>query len=333
MTAVARSVRRAALVIAAMAGMFPGWSARAERRADAYPVRPVIIVVPYAAGGPMDLVARQLAVALKDRLGATVMVENHGGAGGTIGSQRVTRAAADGYTLLLHHVGLATVPALYPSLKLDPRRDLVPLALVSEVPMMVVVPAGSSIAGIDSLASRSRAGQLNWGTAGPGSASSLCMRLVGAAMRSRDTEVAYKGTGPALIDLMAGRVDAMCDLVTNLKPMLDSGKVVAVATVSERRNSSFPGVPALAEHGLSVASFAVWYGLFAPAGTPAPVVQALRRAGEAAVGDAAYRTALAGAGATVPIAADATATRLAERLSQDVARLRPLLAGAADARQ
>lgn len=329
MTAVATRVRCAA----ATAGLLVSVAALAEARSDAYPTRPVTIVVPYAAGGPMDLVARQLAVVLKDRLGTTVVIENQGGAGGTIGSQRAARAAADGYTLLLHHVGLATVPALYPSLKLDPRRDLVPLALVSEVPMMVVVPAGSSITGLENLAARSRAGQLNWGTAGPGSASSLCMRLVGAAMRGRDTEIAYKGTGPALIDLMAGRVDVMCDLVTNLKPMLDSGKVAAVGTVSDRRNPLYPGVPAVVEHGLPVATFAVWYGLFAPAGTPIPIVQALRRAGEAAVGDAAYRTALAGAGATVPIASDATATRLGERLSQDVARLRPLLTAAAEGRQ
>lgn len=329
MNAAAIRLRRAAVVVAAIAGMFHGATARAE----AYPARPVTIVVPYAAGGPMDLVARQLAVVLKDRLGTTVVVENQGGAGGTIGSQRVARAAADGYTLLLHHVGLATVPALYPSLKLDPRRDLVPLALVSEVPMMIVVPSGSSIAGIEHLASRSRGGQLNWGTAGPGSASSLCMRLVGAAMRGRDTEIAYKGTGPALIDLMAGRVDAMCDLVTNLKPMLDSGKVAAIATVSERRNPLFPSVPSLVEQGLPVASFAVWYGLFAPSGTSTAVVQALRRASEAAVGDAAYRTALAGAGAAVPNAGDATANRLGERLLQDMARLRPLLTAAAEGRQ
>lgn len=296
-------------------------------QADTYPARPITLVVPYAAGGPMDMVARQLAAALKDQLNTAIVIENQGGAGGTIGTQRVIRARADGYTLLLQHVGLATAPALYPALRLDPRHQLTPIAVVSEVPMLIATAPSGKVTGMPALIRLSQAESLNWGTAGPGSASSLCTRLIGAAMRMPYAEIAYKGTGPASVDLMGGQVDVMCDLATNLKPLIDGGKLRALAAVSAARNPAFPAVPAIAESQLAVPDLSVWYGLFAPSGLPPTEQETLRRAAYATASHAKYRTSMQNMGAMVPASADATAEQLALRLDRDLARFGALSTG------
>lgn len=304
----------------------PALLASAPGHAGSYPERPLTIVVPYTAGGPMDLVARQYVAALKDKLGTSIVIENQAGAGGMIGSQRVARAAPDGYTVLLQHIGLATLPALYPG-KVDPVRDFVAIGMVAEVDMMIAVPAASDIRDARTLMASDAGMRLNWGTAGPGSASSLCVRLLGTKTKDSRSEIGYKGTGPALIDLAAGRLDVMCDLSTNLKPMLDANKLRAIVSMSHRRNAAFPDVPSASESHLGVTDLRVWYGLFAPAGTPREVLQTLRAASVQAVGSAAYRSGMTQAGALVPNPAEAEAANLSRRLADDAARFGPLLAG------
>ncbi|WP_158219311.1 MULTISPECIES: tripartite tricarboxylate transporter substrate-binding protein [unclassified Achromobacter] len=292
----------------------------APAQAAGYPEHAVTLVVPYAAGGPMDLVARQVSNTLAAQLGVAVIVENVPGAGSTIGTLRAIRAKADGYTLLLQHVGLATLPALYPKLGADLRRDLVPLGVVADVPMVIAVKASSSIAGPRELLARKTASALNWGTAGVGSASSLCLRQITEAAHAGATEVPYKGTGPALVDLLGGQIDAICDLYTNLKPMLDSGKLRALASLSEAGHSPVAGMQALGETVPSLQVFTAWYGLFAPRQTPDEAQVRLRAATASLVEDKAYRNALGVAGATIPSGEDASAQALATLLRRDMTR-------------
>jgi len=259
-------------------------AARAE-----FPEKPVTLVVPFAAGGPSDKIARDLAEALRKRLNQTVIVENVGGAGGTLGAAKVATSAPDGYTLLVHHIGFATAPTLYRKLPYKGIDDFAHLGLINEAP--------STLIGRTSLAAKNFADLRKWiatdptkvnlAHAGVGSASHLCGLMVQSALKAEMTTVPYKGTGPAMTDLMGGTVDLMCEQATNAVPQIEGGKVRAFAVTSKERMKlpALASLPTLAESGLPDFSVTVWHGLYAPKNTPAPVLAKLNDALRGALKD------------------------------------------------
>ena len=252
----------------------------------AYPEKPVVLVVPFAAGGPSDKIARDVAEALRKPLGQTVVVENVGGAGGTLGTARMLRAPADGYTLLVHHIGLATAPALYKRLGYK-TEDLEFLGLINEAPSVLIGKQGLPAASFADLRKYIAAnpGKINLANAGVGSASHLCSLLLQNALKSDMTFVPYKGTGPAMNDLLGGTVDLMCEQATNATPQIEAGKVKAYGITSPQRSKVLLQVATLTENGLPGFDFSVWHGLYAPRGTPPDVVQTINAALRAALKD------------------------------------------------
>ncbi|OYU25175.1 MAG: hypothetical protein CFE41_22615, partial [Burkholderiales bacterium PBB2] len=202
-----------------------------------YPEKPVNIVVPFSAGGPTDKVARDLAEALRKPLGATIVIENVGGAGGTLGATKVAKAAPDGYTLLLHHIGMATSPALYRNMQYKTLDDFEYLGLINEVPMTLIAKPSMPANSYAELAKwlDANKGKVNLGNAGLGSASHLCGLLYQSTIKIDMTTVPYKGTGPAMTDLLGGQIDLMCDQTTNTTSQIEGGKVKAYAVTSTKR--------------------------------------------------------------------------------------------------
>jgi len=257
-----------------------------------YPDKPVTIVVPFAAGGPTDKVARDLAEALRKPLGATIIIENVGGAGGTLGATKVSKAAPDGYTLLLHHIGMATSPALYRNMQYKTLEDFEYLGLINEVPMTLIgrpsLPAKTYPELIKWL--EANKGKVNLANAGLGAASHLCGLLFQSAVKIDMTTVPYKGTGPAMTDLLGGQVDLMCDQTTNTTSQIDAGKVTAFAVTSTKRLSGpvLSKVPTLDESGLKGFNVSIWHGMYAPKGTPKAVVDKINAALKVALKDAEF---------------------------------------------
>jgi tripartite-type tricarboxylate transporter receptor subunit TctC len=254
----------------------------------AYPDKPITLVVPFSAGGPSDKIARDVAETLRKPLGQTVVVENVAGAGGTLGTARVLRAPADGYTLLIHHIGLATAPALYKKLGYK-TEDLEFLGLINEAPSTLIGKQGLPASSFGDLRRYIAAnpGKLNLANAGSGSASHLCSLMLQSALKSDMTFVPYKGTGPAMNDLLGGTVDLMCEQATNATPMIESNKVKAYAVTSAQRSKvpALASVPTLAESGLAGFNFTVWHGLYAPRGTPPEIIQKINAALRVALKD------------------------------------------------
>jgi len=271
------------LVAAALAG-----SAFAE-----YPDKPVTIVVPFAAGGPTDKVARDLAEALRKPMGGqAIVIENVGGAGGTLGATKVAKAAPDGYTLLLHHIGMATSPALYRTMQYKALEDFEYLGLVNEVPMTLIGKTSLPAANYAELAKwlDANRGKINLANAGLGSASHLCGLLLQQSLKIDMTTVPYKGTAPAMTDLLGGQVDLMCDQTTNTTGQIESGKVKAFAVTSTKRLTTpvLAKLPTLDESGLKGFNVTIWHGLYAPKGTPKPVLDKVNAALKAALKDAEF---------------------------------------------
>jgi tripartite-type tricarboxylate transporter receptor subunit TctC len=254
-----------------------------------YPDKPVTIVVPFAAGGPTDKVARDLAEALRKPLGATIVIENVGGAGGTLGATKVAKAAPDGYTLLLHHIGMATAPALYRNMQYKTLDDFEYLGLINEVPMTLIgrptLPAANYAELVKWL--EANKGKVNLANAGLGAASHLCGLLFQSAIKMEMTTVPYKGTGPAMTDLLGGQVDIMCDQTTNTTSQIDSGKVKAFAVTSSKRltGPQLSKLPTLDEVGLKGFNVSIWHGMYAPKGTPKPVIDKINAALKTALKD------------------------------------------------
>ncbi len=276
---------RTSLLLAA--GLLAGLPALAQ-----YPDKPVTIVVPFAAGGPTDKVARDLAEALRKPMGATLIIENLGGVGGTLGANKVAKAAPDGYTLLLHHIGIATAPALYRSLPYKTLEDFEYLGMVNEVPMTLIgrptLPA-NNYAELAKWLDANK-GKINLANAGVGSASHLCGLLYQSALKTEMTTVPYKGTAPAMNDLLGGQVDIMCDQTTNTTGQIEAGKVKAYALMSSKRLTSGPlaKLPTADESGVKGFNITIWHGLYAPKGTPKAVVDKVNTALRAALKDADF---------------------------------------------
>jgi tripartite-type tricarboxylate transporter receptor subunit TctC len=275
------------LLLAAVAGAF-ATSALAE-----YPDRSVTIVVPFAAGGPTDKVARDLAEALRQPLGGqSIIIENVGGAGGTLGAAKVAKSSNDGYTLLLHHIGMSTAPALYRKMAYDTLGDFEYLGMINEVPMTLIgkptLPASTYPELLKWL--DANRGKINLANAGLGAASHLCGLLLQSSLKIEMQTVPYKGTGPAMTDLLGGQVDLMCDQSTNTTSQIEGGKVKAFAVTTAKRltTPALKNLPTLDEAGLKGFNVTIWHGMYAPKGTPRAVTDKLNGALRAALKDAEF---------------------------------------------
>jgi tripartite-type tricarboxylate transporter receptor subunit TctC len=268
-----------------------------------FPTKPITMIVPFSAGGPTDTVARTIGVAMQAALKQTVIVENVGGAGGTIGVSRVARAAPDGYTILLYHIGMSTVPALYRKLTFDPLKDFAYIGLVNEVPMTMIGRANLPPNNFKELLEyvKKNKDKVSYANAGLGAASHLCGLLFMSAIETDMTTVPYKGTAPAMNDLLGGQVDIMCDQTTNTTSQIKGGKVKAYGVTTAKRVPSLPDLPTLQEQGLKGFEVSIWHGLYAPKNTPQPVVETLVKALHAALKDPTVAKRFADLG-TEPIA-------------------------------
>jgi tripartite-type tricarboxylate transporter receptor subunit TctC len=275
-------------------------------QAQAFPIKdkPITIVVPFAAGGPTDRVARDLAEAMRKPLGgATVVVENAGGAGGTIGANKVAKATADGHTLLLYHIGMATSTALYRNLPYKTLDDFEYVGLINEVPMTLVGRpslAANNFAELRTWMNANK-GKINLANAGLGAASHLCGLLFQSALKLEMTTVPYKGTAPAMTDLIGGQVDLMCDQTTNTTTQIEGKKIKAFAVTTPKRltTPALKDLPTLSEVGLKDFQVTIWHGLYAPKGTPADALKKINDALKAALKDADFMKKQEGLGAVI----------------------------------
>jgi tripartite-type tricarboxylate transporter receptor subunit TctC len=256
----------------------------------AYPEKPITIVVPFAAGGPTDKVARDLAEVLRKGLNnQTVVIENVGGAGGTLGAGKVAKANPDGYTFLLHHIGMATSPGLYRNLPYKTLDDFEYLGMVNDVPMTLIgrpsLPANNYAELVKWL--EANKGKINLANAGLGAASHLCGLLFQQSLKIDMTTVPYKGTAPAMTDILGGQVDLMCDQTTNTTGQIEAGKVkaYAVTTLKPLTTPALSKLPTLDSQGLKGFNVSIWHGLYAPKGTPKPILDQMNAALRAALKD------------------------------------------------
>ncbi len=252
--------------------------------------KPVTIVVPFAAGGPTDRVARDLAEAMRKPLGGVIVViDNAAGAGGTIGANKVAKAVPDGHTLFLHHIGMATSPALYRKLPYDTMEDFEYLGMVNEVPMTLISRPNMPANNFKELTAwiTQQKGAVNLGNAGLGAASHLCGLLFQSALKVDMTTVPYKGTAPAMTDLMGGQIDLLCDQTTNTTSQIEGKKVKAFGVTTSKRliTPALKDLPTLQEAGLKDFEVTIWHGMYAPKGTPADVLAKLNNALKLALKD------------------------------------------------
>lgn len=296
--------------------------------AQAWPARPISLVVPFPAGGPSDVLARRYAQAMATPLNASVVVENIGGAGGTIGTARVARASADGYTLAFGTIGThAANLALYRNPGYDPQRDFEPVALLGTAPLVLVARQGLPVRDFRAFVAYAKANtaRLSYGSAGAGSISHMGCLLLMAEMGTDVVHVPYKGVAPAMNDLLGGQIDFMCDQTTTVLPQLKGGRIKALAVLTRDGSSVLPDVPTAAGSGYPNLDASAWNGLFAPKGTPPAVLQKLGGAVVAALGDAEFRKSLEDLGITLPTREQAGPQGLANFVSSDLGRLVPLL--------
>lgn len=312
---------------AALAAAFIASPAWAE-----YPDKPVTIIVPFAAGGPTDKVARDLAEALRKPLGGTLIVENVGGVGGTLGANKVAKATPDGYTLLLHHIGLASATALYRTLPYKTLEDFEYLGMVNEVPMTLIgrptLPA-SSYAELAKWMEANKA-NINLAHAGVGSASHLCGLMYQSSIKIDMTTVPYKGTAPAMNDLLGGQVDLMCDQSTNTTGQIEAGKVKAFAVMSSKRLTSpaLAKLPTADEAGVKGFNLAVWHGLYAPKGTPKAVVDKINSALRTALKDGEFHKRQEALGAVIINDARLAPAEHKKFVEAEIAKLTPIIKAA-----
>lgn len=295
--------------------------------AQDYPTQPINVVVPFAAGGPTDTVTRLVAQAMSRELGQQIVVENVGGAGGTLGAARVAQANADGYTLLLHHIGMSTAPSLYRELPFDPLTDFEYIGLVTEVPMVFV---GRTDLEVDTLEDaiawiREEGENVMYANAGIGAASHLCGLLFMNSIDTQMTTIPYQGTAPAVTDLMGGQVDFLCDQTTNTTQQIRDGSIKPFAVTVPERLDSLPDLPTTAEAGLGDFEITIWHGLYAPAGTPDEVVSSLTAALQTALQDETVIERFADLGTAPSPQEDATPEALKAKVESEIELWRPLI--------
>jgi len=298
--------------------------------AQDYPTKTITMIVPFAAGGPTDTVARLIAQSMSVKLKQTIIVENVGGAGGTIGAARVAKSAPDGYTVFLHHIGQSTAPALYRKLSYNSIDSFEPIGLVTDVPMTIVARKDFPAKDFKELLAYVKANKakVTYANAGVGSASHLCGMLFMTAIGTDLTTVPYKGTGPAMNDLLGGQVDFMCDQTTNTTSQIKGGKIKAYGVTTKTRLASMPDLPTLNEAGLPGFEVAVWHAMYAPKGTPKPIIDKLSGALQVALKDPTVKQRFADLG-TEPVAENkATPEALRVYLKSEIDRWTPIIAKA-----
>jgi len=296
-------------------------------QAQNYPAKPVTMVVPFSAGGPTDTLGRTIAQAMTVDLKQTVIIENVGGAGGTIGVNRVAKASPDGYTLLLHHIGMSTAPALYRNLPYKTIDDFEPVGLVADVPMTLVAKQNFPAKDFKELLAYVKANKdkVTLANAGLGAASHLCGLLFMSAIETDLTTVPYKGTAPAMNDILGGQVDILCDQTTNTTSQIKSGKVKVYGVTSKTRVPSLKEIPTLDEQGLKGFEVAVWHGIYAPKGTPKPVLDRLVAALQSALKDSNVKLRLADLGTEPVPMTKATPDALRTLLKSEIDKWGPII--------
>jgi tripartite-type tricarboxylate transporter receptor subunit TctC len=295
--------------------------------AQQYPTRSVNMLVPYAAGGPTDTVARVVAQAMGKPMGQTVIVENRPSAGGILAPETVKNAKPDGYQILIHHIGMATTPILYRQLRFNPLTDFEYIGLINEVPMTIVAKPTMPAKDFKEFLAYIKANKdkVSYANAGIGAASHLCGMLFMSAIQTDFLTVPYKGTGPAMNDLLGGQVDFMCDQTTSTTSQIKSGKVKVYGITSAQRVSSLPDVPTLQEQGLKGADVGIWHGLYAPKGTPKPVLDKLVSSMQEALRDPTVRQRFTDLGAVTYGPERQTPAALEAHLKAEIAKWAPLI--------
>jgi len=298
--------------------------------AQTFPERSVTVVVPFAAGGPTDTVARLVAEAMSKDLGQQVLVENVGGAGGTLGAKQVADADPDGYKLLLYHIGMATTATLYRNLPFKTLESFEYVGLVTDVPMTILAKKDMAATTLAELVDYAKANpdKVTVANAGIGAASHLCGMLFMSAIGTPLVTVPYKGTGPAMTDLLGGQVDIMCDQTTNTTKHILGGTVKAYAVTTPARLDVLPEVPTTKEAGLEGMEFGIWHGLYAPKGTPAEVVDRLSKSLQVALKDENVVARFGELGTSPSSEADATPAALKAKLESEIARWKPVIEAA-----
>jgi tripartite-type tricarboxylate transporter receptor subunit TctC len=300
----------------------------------AYPERPITMIVPFAAGGPTDVIARIVAENMSRTLGQQIVIENVAGAGGTTGISRAAQSAPDGYTLAMGHMGPhGAAPAVYPDLKYDPTKDFEPIGMAAGTPILIVArkdfPAKDLKEFVAYLKKSSET--LNEAHAGTGSVSFTTCTLLNSLVGAKPTRVAYRGTGPALNDLVAGQVDYMCDQIVNLVPQIQAGAIKAYGVALPERSPAIPDVPTTKEGGLPEYQVSAWNAIFAPKGTSKDIVSKLNGALVKALNDPATRKRLLDLGADLTNKEAVTPEGLRKHVQAEVARWNKVLKVAAAA--
>jgi len=311
-------------VIAAIAAIVFAHAASAE----SFPSRPITLVVAAAAGGTTDVLARSVARRMSEDLGQSVVVENVTGGGATVGTRRVVRADADGYTLIFGNMGsLAANFWLFPNLGFDPRQDLAAVGLVAIVPMVLSVSKKSGIHDLAGLiaALKAKPGALNFGHAGPGTTTHLAAITFLHVTGTQAHDIPYRGSGPAINDLVAGTIDAVIDQTVTMIPMHTGGSVTAIATSSASRLAQIPDVPTFAEAGVPAFDLTVWNAIAAPAATPRPVLDRLEASLKTSLADADLRHRFADLAADVPQPNQIGAEPLRRLIASDIERFGPII--------
>jgi tripartite-type tricarboxylate transporter receptor subunit TctC len=304
-----------------------GAAMAASAFAQQYPTRNITMMVPYAAGGPTDTVARVVAQAMTKPMGQSVIVENRPSAGGILAPEQVKNARPDGYTILIHHIGMATTPALYRKLRFNPLTDFEYLGLINDVPMTLIArgnfPANNFREFLDYI--KKNKDKVSYANAGIGAASHLCGMLFMSAIQTEFLTVPYKGTAPAMNDLLGGQVDFMCDQTTNTTSQIKSGKVKAFGVTAAKRVGSLPDLPTLNEQGMKGFEVGIWHALYAPKGLPKPVSDKLVAALQETVKDATVQKRFADLGASTYPADKATPAALQKHLKAEIDKWGPLI--------
>ncbi len=292
-----------------------------------YPDKPVTLVVPFAAGGPTDVVARMLAIPMGKSLGQSVLVENTVGAGGTIAATKVARAAPNGYTLFIHHMGMSTAPALYKKLSFDPMKDYEYIGQVVDVPMTLLARKDFPPANYKELEAYVRANKdkVSLANAGLGAVSHLCGLLFMSSLGTDLTTVPFSGTGPAMNALLGGQVDLLCDQTTTTVPLIKDGRVKVFGVTTLNRLSALPNVPTLDEQGLKGFEVKVWHGLYAPKGTPPAVLERVGVALRMAMADPVVRQRLADLNADIVPVEKMTPAGLKSFLESETTKWAPVI--------
>ncbi len=306
------------------------WLSAASAWSQTYPTRSITLVVPFAAGGPTDVVARTLSAPLSRALGQTVVVENKTGAGGTLAAAQVARAAPDGYTFLIHHNGMATAPALYRKLSYNALTDFEYVSQVVDVPMTLVARKDLPAKTLPELLVylKAQGDKVNLAHAGLGAVSHLCGMVFRQAVGVELTTVPYQGTGPAMAALLGGQVDLMCDQTTQTVPQIKAGSLRFYGVTTAQRIKALPDAPTLAEQGLKGFEVMVWHGVYAPKGTPKEATEKFNAALRLALKDPMVVTRMAELGAEIVPDAKLTPEGLRTWLKQETDRWGPVIRSA-----